>query len=258
MTMLSRRAVCGMLPLAVGALTMGTKVARADDMKIVYFNAFPPVSFDNDAHQISGILPDMMTEILGNRMKLPITMQGMPWARAQASVQDGSADAFCTLITPPRLEYAVFTKNPVITLKINLFYAVDNPRRAEIEAIRTVDQLKGFRQGDYVGDGFAEATFKGLPIDYTPTLESTFKKIEAGRTDMFVGTDLVGKGVVKQLGLGDKIKDFQVDIGQPSAFNIGLRKSYPDITAVLAKADEAIEAAQKDGTLAKITAKYTS
>jgi len=258
MIRLSRRALCGLVPLAVGALAIGTKTARAADLKVVFYNAFPPLSYDNDAHEIVGILPDMITEILGNRLKLPITMQGMPWARAQASLQDGSADAFFTLISPPRLEYAVFAPTSLITMRTNVFYAVDNPRKAEIEAIKTVDDLKGFRQGDYVGNGFAEATFKGLPIDYTPTLESTFKKIEAGRTDMFVGTDLVGKGVVKQVGLTDKIKSFPVDIGAPTPLNIGIRKTYPDVAALIARVDEACMAAQKDGTIAKIIQKYTT
>jgi len=257
MTMPSRRVICGMIPLVVGAWAMSSRPARAADLKVVYYNAFPPLSFENDSHDIVGILPDMLTEILANRMKLSVTMQGMPWARAQASLQDASADAFCTLITPPRLEYAMFTRTALMTLKTNVFYAVDNPRRAEIEAIRTVDQLKGFHQGDYIGNGFAAATFKDQPIDYVPTLEAVFKKIEAGRTDVFVGTDLVGKGVVKELGLTDKIKSFPVNIGAPTPFNIGIRKTYPDVAALIAKADEASVAALKDGTLAKVIQKYT-
>jgi len=68
-----------MLPVVVGALTMGTKLARANDLKMVFFNAFPPISFENDAHAIIGVLPDMMTEIFGNRLKIPMSMQGMPW-----------------------------------------------------------------------------------------------------------------------------------------------------------------------------------
>lgn len=237
---------------------MGTRPTRAADMKVVYYNAFPPVSFENDAHEIVGILPDMMTEILGRRLKLPVVMQGMPWARAQASVQDGSADVFCTLPTPARLEYAIFTHSPVVILKIELFYAVDNPRRKEIEAIRTVEQLKGFRLGDYVGDGFAEATFKGMSIDWTPTLESVFKKIELGRVDMFVGTDIVAKNLVKQLAIGDKIRSISVDIGAPTPLCIGIRKTFPEAASLIERANETIESAEKDGTLSKIIQRYTS
>jgi polar amino acid transport system substrate-binding protein len=258
MIALSRRAVCRMVPMAITALVAGARPSRAADLKVVFYNAFPPVSFENESHQIVGILPDLMTEILERRMKLPVAMQGMPWARAQASVQDGSADLFCTVPTSARLDYAVFTRRPAIILKIELFYAVDNPRRAEIEAIRTIEQLKGFRQGDYVGDGFAETTFKGMPIDWTPNLESVFKKIELGRADMFVGTEVVAKSIVKQLGLGEKIRSVPVDIGQPMSFCIGVRKTFPEAASMIERADEAIEAAEKDGTLSKIIQRYTS
>lgn len=258
MIVISRRAVCKMIPITATALIAGVRPSKAADLRVVYYNAFSPVSFENDAHEIVGILPDMMNEILGRRMKLPLVMQGMPWARAQASVQDGSADAFCTLPTQARLDYAIFTRHPAITLKIELFYAIDNPRRSEIEAIHTIEQLKGFRQGDYVGNGFAETTFKGMPIDWTPTLESVFKKIELGRVDMFVGTDIVAKNLVKQLGLGEKIRSIPVDIGAPTPFCIGIRKTCPDAASLIERADDAIEAAEKDGALSKIIRRYTS
>ena len=257
MGLLSRRSLCVIVPSVVVASSLGARSSRADDLKVVYYNAFAPASFENEAHAIVGILPDMMTEILGRRLNLPLAMQGMPWARAQASVQDGSADVFCTLPTPARLDYAVFTKHPAITLKIELFYAVDNPKRQQIETIRTVEQLQGFRQGDYVGNGFAESTFKDMPIDWTPTLESVFRKIELGRIDMFVGTDIVARHLVKQLRLGEKIRSIPVDIGAPTPFCIGVRKSHPEAASLIERADAAIEAADKDGTLSGIIARYT-
>jgi len=258
MNLLSRRRFCAGLSIAASSLTLGIRPARAADLKVVFFNAAPPLSFGSDGQDIAGILPDALTEILGKRVGLPLGFQGLPWARAQAMVQQGEADALCTLPTPARLDYALFTRNPVIVTKTELFYAEDNPRRAEIEAVRTLDQLKGFRQGDYIGNGFAEATFKDLPVEFTPTLDAVFRKIAAGHLDIYVGANVIAKGVVKQLGLGDKIRSFAVEIGPPSPFCIGIRKSYPDAAAVIERADQAIEAAGKDGTLARIIGRYTA
>ena len=258
MNIISRRGFCAGLSVAtLSSLAWGVKPARAADFKVAFYNTFAPLSFEGDDHAITGILPDMMTEIIGKRLGLPVSLQGLPWARAQALVQDGSVDAFCTNPTPARLDYALFTSRAPITTKTELFYALDNPRKSEIEAIKTVDQLKDFRQGDYIGNGFAEATFKGLTIDYTPTLDSVFKKIAAGRLDLFVGNDLVAKSVLKQAALGDKIHSFPVEIGQPSHFHIGIRKSLAEAPDLIAKADAAIAAAEADGTLARIVAKYT-
>jgi len=257
MKILSRRGFCGGISAVLYSLTSGVKFAHADDFKVTFYNTFAPLSFENDRHEITGILPDAIAEILGRRAGIPVVMNGLPWARAQALVREGSADAFCTNPTPTRLEYAMFTRRAAIETKTELFYALDNPRRAEIEAVRNVGQLAGFRQGDYVGNGFAEVTFKGLPVDVTPTLDSVFRKIAAGRLDFFVGNDLVAKSVLKQIGIGEKIRSFQVDIGQPSHFHIGVRKTFPDVAALIEKADTAIEAALADGTLARIVAAYT-
>ena len=254
MKTLSRRGFCGGASAAIAALASGA--SRADEFKVAFYNSFAPLSFEDEQHRITGILPDMVTEILGRRVGLPLVLQGLPWARAQTLVQDGSADAFCTNPTPARLAYALFTSRAAIETKIELFYAADNPRRAEIEAIRTVEQLAGFRQGDYVGNGFAEATFKGLPVDFTPTLDAVFRKIAVDRLDLFVGNDLVAKSVLRQTGLADKIRSFPVAIGQPSRFHIGIRKSLPDAAALIAKADAAIEATRADGRLRRIVAAY--
>ncbi|WP_084788917.1 ABC transporter substrate-binding protein [Bradyrhizobium sp. Cp5.3] len=257
MRMLSRRGFCGGISAALYSLTAGAKTARADDFKVTFYNTFPPLSFENDRREITGILPDAIAEILGRRVGLPVVTHGLPWARAQALVQDGNADAFFTNPTPARLEYAMFTHRAAIETKTELFYALDNPRRAEIEAIRNVEQLAGFRQGDYVGNGFAEVTFKGLQVDVTPTLDSVFRKIAAGRLDFFVGNDLVAKSVLKKTVLGEKIRSFQVDIGRPSQFHIGIRKTFPDVAPLIEKADTATEAALADGTLTRIVAAYT-
>ena len=258
MIMLSRRALLRGVPLALGAMAVGARRTMAADFNVVFYDSFAPLSFLDDDRKIVGILPDVVNEIMGRRLQVPLSLQGLPWARAQALVQDGSADAFCTLPTPARRVYAFFTENAVIVEKIQLFYTIDNPRKAEIEAIRTVDQLNGFRQGDYVGNGFAEATFKGLPIELTPTLDSVFKKIAAGHLDLFVGTDIVAMSIVKKLGLGDTIRSFPVEIGAPTPFCIGIRKSLPQAEAMVTRANDAVARATKDGSLAKIIERYTS
>ena len=231
--------------------------AATTAIKVAFYDTFAPFSFTDDQHGMTGILPDMMQEILGRRMGLTVSAQGLPWARAQIMVQDGSADAFCTLPTPVRLGYASFTQISVAQMEVALFYATDNPRRTEIEAIQTIEQLKGFRQGDYIGDGFAETNFKDLPIDYSPTIEAVYRKIGAGRLDLVVTTDLTGDSVVKQLGLGDKIVRRPFHIGQATEYHIGIRKSLPDADQLIEKADAAIAAAKADGTLDRIIAKYT-
>ncbi len=231
--------------------------AKAADaaLRINVFDQFAPLSF-KEGGAITGILPDLLNEVLQKRMGHPISFQGMPWLRAQEGVKDGDADAFCTTPTDKRREYAVFGQEPILTSGTAVFFAKSNPRAEEIRNISTIDDLPKFSQGDYSGNGFAETTFKGLKIEWANSLDQVMKKIALGRNDIFVGTDVVGRWTVKQSGLSDQIVNFNVDFAPPSNFNLGIRKSLSGHEQVIQRYDEIVKQAKSDGTLAGIITRY--
>jgi polar amino acid transport system substrate-binding protein len=230
--------------------------ASVQALRLAFFDHFQPLSFVDDRQEVTGILPEAVREVLERRIGMPTHALGLPWPRAQAAVRDGKAEVFCTNPTPERQEFARFSRHPLVLSSVELFYAADNPRRAEIEAVRTIGQLQGFRQGDYRGNAFAMETFKDLPILFKPTLDIVLRMIAVKHLDIFVGNNFAAEGSVKRLGLTGQILCFPVDIGRPSHFHIGVRASLADAAELIGRIDRATAEVVADGTVRRIVDRF--
>jgi polar amino acid transport system substrate-binding protein len=227
----------------------------AEALRIAYTNTYPPLSF-LDAGSIKGVLIDVFDELLGKRLGLSLNHEGLPWARAQDTVRDGGADAFCTDRTEKRSEYVNFGDETVIAINYAVFYAKNNPKASDIQKIATVDDLRAFSQGDYLGNGFAETHFKSLKIDWAANIDQVFGKVIAGRNDVTVAAEMVGRWTARKLNLTDQLGVLPVNIAPAAEFRLAIRKTYPDNEALLRRFDEAVKAARTEGLLKDIEAKY--
>jgi polar amino acid transport system substrate-binding protein len=251
---LARRTLIG-----AGAASLGLGVAGSgqamDDLRIAYFKDFAPVSY-LDSGAMKGVLIDIFDDVIARRLAVPLHHDGLPWVRAQDQVRDGGEDAFCTTRTEARVEYANFGTEPVVSLRYVVFYAKANPRAEEIRKITSIGDLGRFSQGDFLGNGFAEVTFKSLKIDWASSLELVFNKLLANRNDISVSADLVGKWTARKIGMTDQLAIHPLDVIPPSNFYFAIRKGFPENEALLRRIDAALKAARSDGTLTAIETKY--
>ena len=238
---------------ASGLMASGVR-AQTAPLKMVYYATFPPVCFEQDGKMV-GILPEIIDQAAKDQ-GVALESAGLPWARAQAMVKAGEADAYCTNPTAERKEFMTFTKDPIYVAQVAVFYAADNPRRAEIETIKTRDDLLKFKQGDYNGNGFGETTFKGLDIDWSPNLGNTLSKVAVSRVDVFVGNETVAKYLIKENKIAG-IKSFVVSIGNQSAFHFGVRKTYANAQQVVDSIEKGAAPLHANGFAQKVVAKYT-
>lgn len=249
------------LALAVGTTAILARPARLPagtaSLRTNFFESFPPLSFRRANGPMTGILIDTLDEILGRRLGLALTHIGLPWARAQESVRAGMADALCTVPTESRRSYCNFSTETVLTSTVHVFYGINNPRRPELSYIRSLDDLKSFSQGDYIGNGFAELAFKGLTIEWSPRLETVLAKLASGRNDVFVGNMVVAKYLIRRLGLEKDLTSHPIDIGNTAVFHLGIRKTYPDAASILARYDAELRKAKAEGLIDSIIARYT-
>jgi polar amino acid transport system substrate-binding protein len=164
-----------------------------------------------------------------------------PWRRAQAMVEEGGADAFCTTRTPDRERYAIFAATPVLRSGMALYFRADDPRP---RAVHSLGDLAALRQGDYFGNGWAESIFPKDRIVWARGLVEVVNMLEAGRIDVTVEDEALGPILLKRLGLEGRIASVPAPFLPAGDFQFGLRRSFPDAATVLDRIELAITAAQ--------------
>ncbi len=201
-----------------------------------------------------GILIDVLTEALQNRMKISISHKGYPWARAQYMVKYGTSDAFTTIPTPERREYTKISDEAVLNAKIKIFVRIDNPKLEKVKNIKQIADLQNFTLGNFIGSGWAKKNLSKFSVDWARSLHLTLLKLKGKRFDLYVGSSFVTKHIIKSSGLEKEI----IEIPQPLdsvlfKLCIGKKSSYINI---LPEFDQVIKKMREEGVLTKIYDKY--
>ncbi|WP_193366654.1 substrate-binding periplasmic protein [Pelagibius marinus] len=263
--MLSRRSVVAAVLAGVPAL--GFVRARAQESKqvlirAVYYRDFRPYSFfDEEEGRMRGILIDLMG-VLGEACGYAMTHEGFPWARAQYMVANDLADALCCPITEKRKEYVYFAPTIVTPLaEAHLFVTVDNPRADEIRAVHSKEGLYAFNVVDFIGNSSGEHIWQDHPQRLTVrNIQQILKMLLRGRADFYYADPLVTWIQLAELGVLDKFFSIPADYvtkGHRGAMSFGLRKTYPDAQAVVARVEEAIRTEITPDLHDGIIARYT-
>ncbi len=182
---------------------VGSSLQAKEPFKIVYFNDFPPYSFQGP-QQMQGIYVDILHEALANRMKINVSHQGFPWARAQANVKSGKADAFITTPTKQRIIYTNVSEG-VIQDTNHIFVRVSHPDLENLKKITSIQQLKDYKVVDYVGNGWATNVLKGMNVHWLARFEQIFPYLMKGRGDLHVTSRSMAAYNLKKMGYKGKI-----------------------------------------------------
>lgn len=251
MTTIPRRKALAMIGMTGVSIAMMPSISIGSNKTIIcnWDKTFPPYSMERNG-KMTGILVECMDELLGKRMGYTVEHKGYLWPEAQDLIRSGKADTLCTNPTDARKQFMYFSEQAVIESLPSIFCAANNPRRAEIDDIQTVDDLKNFKQVDYKGNGWARKTFPPfLRITYVDNLFEAFNMITRGEADIFVGNGLAAMYAIKRMGLKKQIHARELPIGEPSSFHFGLRRDYPDAKKVV----EEFEATLDEALLEDVT-----
>ena len=238
----------------MACLLCSSPLVAQETMKFVYFNNFPPYSWEDDSGQMRGILIDIVNEAIQTRMGVSVSHQGYPWARAQLMVREGAADAYISVPTPERQTYAEISAEPVLLNTVTLFTRTGHPKMDALKQIKTIADLQPFFLLDYVGNGWAEKNLAGLNIDWCAKFDNVLLKLAKGRGDITAQGAQVTKYTIKKLGLEDQIIEIPVVLDSVS-FHLCIGKTS-SFVRILPAFDETIKKMKEDGTLQKIFEKY--
>ena len=226
------------LAVVLALIAVGGEVsATPGPIKLVFFEDYAPFSYSENG-VLKGIYIDMAREIFDHGLKIPVEVEGYPWARAQAMVQQGLADGFITVSTDERRAYAEVVEPSVLENRFVLYTSRTNPELAQVQAVRTLAEAKRFRQATYLGSGWAKVHLDPETIDWSPTLESMLPLITGKTRYVLIDVDLVVNRVLRQQGLETKVwvgpvldtASIHLFLGRKSAF-AGL---VPRISQVIA------------------------
>lgn len=224
-----------------------------EPMKMVYFDNYAPFSW-LEQNEMKGILVDVVTEALQNRMGIPLEHKGYPWARAQSLVKENKADAFVTVPTEERRSYTEISSEPALLVTTVMFAKKGSPKIEALSRVKTIPDLKDFTIGNYMGNGWGKKALEGLNVEWIPTVDQTLAMLIKGRFDVFIDVSPVVNFNLKRLGYQDQIVELP-PVLEAITFNlcIGKTSAYVDL---LPKFDETLRAMRDDGTLQKIYDNY--
>ena len=224
----------------------------AEKMKIVYFDSYPPRSWQQDG-KMTGILVDIIDEALQQRLGIPLQHEGYPWARAQALVETGLADAFITVPTKTRRAYTEVSSEPVIQFNLYIATGKNNPKLPLLQKVNTIEELKPFRIVDYFGNGFAKKRLQGFDVEWLPNIDTIYPFLAAGKADLMLISD-GGVYNMEKLGYRDQFIVLP-QVLHSLSFHLCVGKQSP-FTRILPDADKVLREMRLEGRLDLISRSY--
>lgn len=202
--------IVALLLLAFSTLIIMQANAQSEDaaptMSLVYSSTWAPMSVGDD-EKVRGIIPDLLEEIIQNRMGIKVRHIGLPWARAQTFIEYGGADGFVTTPTEPRLKYSIQSKENALPIPFHAFVGKNSPTEIQLRAGTPLEKLQSARYCDVLGNGWATAFYKKRNIDYeiAQSLENCLKMLASNRIEVVVHAAPVTQFAITKLSLNDQI-----------------------------------------------------
>ena len=221
-------------------------------VRVGYFDKFSPFSEKDESGQMRGLLVESI-DLVGGLAGVTLEHHGYPWARAQLLVKQDELDAFCTVPTAERHVYAEFCATPILRLVQGVYHRRGDVRIAQIDSVADLREL---RQGGYVGSGYIKEYMEADRIALEPDQDSVLRRLLNGTLDVFPQAELVTWQRIKALGYADKLQFTALPFLPPATYSFGLRRSYPEARALLARMETAIQTAHKKNSLQALQARY--
>lgn len=238
-------------------ILVSTQVSAKEKMLFVYFNDYPPFGWEEN-QKMRGIYIDIVNEVFENRLGISVQHKGYPWKRAQLMVKLGSADGFCTVVTPERLTFSKPTQESIIDVNFKIFAYINSPKREQLETIDSIAGLKGFKLVDYMGSGWAEENLvkAGLDIYWLAQNEQIWKLLINGRADATVKNEWTTRYALKKAGYHDQILEFSHPMNaEPTSFHIFIGNNSLFLS-YRKQVDEELADMKKHGVLQRIYDQY--
>lgn len=140
-----------------------------------------------------GIIIDILSEVIGRQMGIPIVFESYPWARAQLMVENEGLDALCTIATPNRLVYTVASDEAVLTNNFHLFVRKDSSLLPDLLKVNSIEALSALhpKAVSYLGSVWSTNNLPGIELILAGNFETVMRMLLARRADILIDGELV-------------------------------------------------------------------
>jgi polar amino acid transport system substrate-binding protein len=250
--------------LLIGAAVAAAPVLTfADTQKptlVMVGDNWCPYNCAPDAAQ-RGYMVDILERVLGAKFNLKYLLE--PWTRAIKMVESGEAQLL--IATPATTAQKIIASVPFGVDQSCFFVRKTNPWRYS-----KLDDLKSMRLGvvqdySYDDNGPLDAMIAGFrkrgdPLLETAVgenaLESNFRKLKAGRMDVVVENDNVGRYMIQELKLQEYIAFANCATHHIATTHVAVSSGRPDAPQILAAINSGLAELRRSGELNTILKRY--
>ena len=238
--------------LTVILLLTASTLTHARDLEIV-FSDYKPYSWQDQNGESHGLEVEILREALQVRMGIKTSFKVLPWARAQKRVQNGFADAFVAVPTLKRLAYTKASKQAIATWGVSIFTYSKSPQMKELRNINALGQLKPYRLGSMIGNGWAEENLAGMNVKWVAGMDQLITMLALERIDAVADSPMVIHFYAKKNNVKGVINEVKKISSSHLYLCLSLKSEY---VSILPEFDKTIIKMRKDGSLQKILNHY--
>lgn len=226
-------------------------------LSIAYPDKSPPNSWRDEEGGMRGILVDLMAEVAA-QAGYDFQPLARPLPRVQSEVESGATDGMCLVATPARLKYAVPSAEPLTSGLVTLFVRRDSPKRAQLEQIRSLDDLA---KTDVTviaieGNGWIKHNIesRGIRTVFANGTIGTVRMLVGGRGDVIVDMSHQINWIMKHVDGGTEIEELPPVMDRVD-WHLLISKKSP-VAADMPRLDAAIHDLKANGKFTTILGKY--
>jgi len=168
-----------------------------------------------------------LTKALATPFNVQIKYAVCPWKRNLYMMENGEADILSSVLKrPDREEYMIFLEPPYRTKSTKVFYVL----KGKAGLIRKYEDLYALRIGTKLGVNYFERfdNDSGLKKEDVADDVLNLRKLEGGRFDTFICTEMVGDYLIAKEGFKGKFEKavFRFDTEAPVYFAVSKKSSW--------------------------------
>lgn len=209
---------------------------------------WPPYMENKPPH--FGVISRIVTLAFAKK-DIPVTYGFFPWSRARMLAEKGLWNGSVAWTCRPALLKRFYFSDAIVAHNYALFHRTSMD--FDWEEVKDLESYRiGLTQDYNYGGEFEEAVAAGtISADVTTSDESNFRKLAAGRIDLFPMEPAVGMGMLKKLGLSDKIT-FHTTPLQSDYLYLILSKRVPESERYLREFNEGLSELRESGKLEEL------